>query len=273
MNLSSMFTRYDRYGCVLNTHDLLKFIAITFMIIDHTGFELYQPDNLLLRALGRVSFPVFLFLVGYSKNYRFRSDLLAYACMLCLFDYVANHWLFPLNILFSIILTRIVLEILENWISIEKHLILIAVLSVLLWIPTNLVLDYGSSCLLFAVGGYLVRKKYNKTSTLIFLTFSFAFHGLTQKQFLLGDDPFLITILISISAALCWSFYRYELKELSFSLNRFILIPVLFTARNSMQIYFLHFALFKLIAWYMYPEIFDEFTLIPRNHFSDHQIQ
>lgn len=46
----------------------LKIIAAIFMLIDHIGV-LFFPSNMLLRILGRISFPIFAFMIAESAKY------------------------------------------------------------------------------------------------------------------------------------------------------------------------------------------------------------
>ncbi|MBQ7074369.1 hypothetical protein IJM86_04975 [bacterium] len=45
-----------------NLYDYLKVLAIITMIIDHLGYYLF-PEFLWMRLVGRIAFPIFLFLV------------------------------------------------------------------------------------------------------------------------------------------------------------------------------------------------------------------
>ncbi|HIW20529.1 MAG TPA: conjugal transfer protein TraX, partial [Candidatus Dorea intestinavium] len=55
----------------------LKWIAIITMLIDHIGSILF-PDHLWLRFLGRLSFPIFCFLIveGYRHTHNFKKYVL-----------------------------------------------------------------------------------------------------------------------------------------------------------------------------------------------------
>ncbi len=58
------------------TTSMLKFIACLLMLIDHIGAALY-PDTMILRSIGRLSFPIFAYLIaiGYSKTNSFSKYL------------------------------------------------------------------------------------------------------------------------------------------------------------------------------------------------------
>ena len=70
----------------------LKILALTAMIIDHTGYFLransliaYDPYNL-MRAIGRIAFPIYCFLLvnGFDKSSnrrRYLSRLLLFAAL------------------------------------------------------------------------------------------------------------------------------------------------------------------------------------------------
>src|SRR5688572_7578244 len=84
-----------------NRYDLLKFIALAVMIVDHVGLFLL-PDAEFLRAVGRVAFPSFLFLVGYSGSGRVTKGLVVGALLLILTDALTFRPIFPLNVLVAI---------------------------------------------------------------------------------------------------------------------------------------------------------------------------
>lgn len=88
----------------------LKFIACATMLIDHTGW-LFFPEQLLWRAVGRLSFPLFAFLIAEgcertsnARNYLFRLLGLAAVSELPyqLFLYAAGFGAQRLNIFFTL---------------------------------------------------------------------------------------------------------------------------------------------------------------------------
>ncbi|MCJ7688602.1 MAG: conjugal transfer protein TraX [Clostridiaceae bacterium] len=58
------------------TTSMLKVIAVLLMLIDHTGAVIF-PDTIILRLIGRLSFPIFSYLivVGYTKTKSFSKYL------------------------------------------------------------------------------------------------------------------------------------------------------------------------------------------------------
>lgn len=69
------------------TTSMLKIIACILMLIDHMGAALF-PEAILLRAIGRLSFPIFTYLIaiGYSNTKSFSK----YLCRLLIFAAISQ---------------------------------------------------------------------------------------------------------------------------------------------------------------------------------------
>ena len=69
--LSPFVTRYYMASKTLpssiTSYDILKTFAVLTMIIDHIGLYFF-PDEMWWRVIGRLSFPVWLFLIGYAQS-------------------------------------------------------------------------------------------------------------------------------------------------------------------------------------------------------------
>lgn len=57
---------YNRFGTFSGT--FLKIIACVFMVIDHVGLTFFPTDDI-FRILGRLSFPIFAFLIAEGNRY------------------------------------------------------------------------------------------------------------------------------------------------------------------------------------------------------------
>jgi len=96
--------------------ELLKIIAIVTMVSDHIGKILY-PDLLLLQIIGRLSFPLFAYLVvlgveSTKKPRKYMATLLSFA-VIAQFPYFLAFGIQPfdrLNILFSLFLCAVTIH-------------------------------------------------------------------------------------------------------------------------------------------------------------------
>ena len=92
--------------------DILKIIAILTMTIDHIGYILTPTIEASLRLIGRISFPIFVFLLVFNLNQKdlfkkYLIRLLIFAILTSLiigpFKYMLNK-LLPFNIFWSLLL-------------------------------------------------------------------------------------------------------------------------------------------------------------------------
>src|SRR5581483_961290 len=96
-----------------NRYDMFKLLALAAMIFDHVG-SYFWPEAQWLRVIGRPAFPLFLFLVGYSGNWRIKPDLIILAVMITCCAALTHHRIFPLNILVSIMVTRAAIRVIAR---------------------------------------------------------------------------------------------------------------------------------------------------------------
>ncbi len=67
---------------------VLKIIAITAMLIDHTAVVMISPDPSVLRNIGRIAFPLFAFMI--AEGARHTRDIKKYALRLLLFAFISE---------------------------------------------------------------------------------------------------------------------------------------------------------------------------------------
>lgn len=143
-----------------NLYDYLKVLAILSMVLDHIGYYLF-PEILELRLIGRLAFPIFLFLVGFNGSFRWRWELFwrgiglwAITAGLSLSLGFGNT---GANILIVILLGRMLMQffkkkkeiwlfILVFWILANSHF----------WLKSWL--DYGALGFFFVLRGRLAKK-------------------------------------------------------------------------------------------------------------------
>ena len=158
---------------------VLKIIAILTMIIDHIGYSL--GDYFYLRVIGRLSFPIFLFLIveGYfkTKNYNkylFRLLLLALISEIP-FDLLINHKVFNpslQNVVWLFALVLIMFKVFEyikkiKEISIIKYLYYLLTICTMIAIVAVLRIEYGVEGILLSSSLFLFKE--HKIKYLLFV--------------------------------------------------------------------------------------------------------
>ena len=129
----------------LTSYDLLKAFAVITMVIDHVGFYFF-PDDDVWRVIGRLSFPVWFFLIGYATSRDLPAKLWIGATILVLANSVVGLPVLALNALWTIIAIRLVLDRVMAMIGHSIHtLAAAAVIMLLLALPTALISEYGTA--------------------------------------------------------------------------------------------------------------------------------
>lgn len=225
-----------------NYQDILKFIAVILMIIDHIGLYFY-PNYLSLRALGRYAFPIFAFFAGYNFKDRFYFKILAYGVVLDLYNkFVGYNTFIEANILISIFLGKLYLKLFKNYITNFTQFYIHFVLQSCLWFYTRSYFDYGTLTLAIMTAGYYF-KNHNKNifllsflvSYLILLNTIVTFHG----YFNFYDWVIFTVVLMALYLSLTVQKFNYKIN-----------FNMLFFSKNLLNIYFIHLIIIVSILKY-----------------------
>lgn len=160
-------------------NDLLKILAIVLMIIDHTGFAFF-PQYKILRIIGRLSFPIFAYMI--ARGYQHTKDVDRYALRLFifgLFSQIPFILLFKsgLNIFFTLLMGLLAIKFYD---SKTRHMLGAVIIA-----SSLLPLDYG----LFGVLSIIVFHIYRdniKLTVLYQLIITIGYvviHGTTIQMF------------------------------------------------------------------------------------------
>lgn len=219
----------------VNNYDLLKVIAIITMVIDHIGLYILG-DNLNCRIIGRMSAPIFFFLIGYNLSYKFRPRLLIYGLVLTIFTYYFSGT-FSLNILLNFLLVRLFLNYSSSILKANSTIALLSIYLAYISLYILPFIDYSTFGLLVAISGKLSREG-RKIAFPLFLFSIIMF----IVPFLVSFD-FSITqlILFALIFTLLLFLYALKLDKICLNITNNILIKIL--SYNSLSIYVTHLVL------------------------------
>lgn len=147
--------------------ELLKWVAIVLMVLDHVGFFLEQYAW--LRFVGRVVYPIFAFLVAYNYLHNTRNKE-GYLKRLFFWALISQPIYMlamgaSLNILFTILLGMLVVYVFENQ---KPYALLLCVLL----IPIAFVTSYGIAGVMLVPSFYFLLKNI-KFAPLLAFTLAF----------------------------------------------------------------------------------------------------
>lgn len=183
----------------LNSWDVLKIIALLLMFVDHSGLFFFNSpaDQYWLRAIGRGAAPIFMFLAGYAASYRFNREIFLLALLLSVSDFFVAGYLQTQNILFTILLSRMIFDWLEKrGRHIERPVEW--VIGAIALFTTIALVQYGSFGFLFALAGYMKRRPqfYSAKKSQAFLIAAFVFYAVYEGMF---SDPAVNLVVMGIT--------------------------------------------------------------------------
>lgn len=252
----------------ITSYDLLKAFAVITMVVDHVGYYFYE-DVTWWRVIGRLSFPVWFFLVGYARGRDFSAKLWIGGAMLVAASMIAGQGIFPLNTLFSIILIRLLIDpLMRGVLRSAETFIAICTILVFLIIPSYSLCEYGAQGLLMAMLGYVVRNrpkiediKNTEMFIKLFAVFSFA-HYFVLESILFGMTTPQVLVFAGALFVVCAMLYRFkpmEFPKLTEKLPGFAVSGIRFMGRRTLEIYVAHLILFKFLGMFVDPTRFQPF--------------
>lgn len=236
--------------------DILKTVAVIFMIIDHIGLYLLQ-DALWFRALGRIGgAPIWAFLIGYALTREIPTRLMLGALILVASDLFLKGNPFALNILVSFILIRLSIDHIMPFLLQSRYVFaFMTLLMTICFMGTNLIFDYGTLTLMFAMFGYLTRHKIrliNETfltrydyygfavfTGLAYIILQNAVFGFSESQSAVMAALMLLVIMIQVTIhPATYPHIRGTAKNI-----------LQFCGRKTLEIYVAHLLLFKIVLF------------------------
>ena len=132
------------------------------MVIDHIGY-IFLPEVIILRVIGRLTFPIMGFLMTegfrYTKNVRaYAGRLLLYGCITVIPYYYAFGWYF--NVMFTLLCALLVLIVTEKIESPLKRFLIVFSISIV-----TALFDWGLGGIWFV---YILSRSKNRLAGLCY---------------------------------------------------------------------------------------------------------
>ena len=210
--------------------NILKLIAAALMLIDHIGVILF-PTLRILRIIGRISFPIFAFMVAegcrHTKNKaRYILTMLGFAVVIQTVYYLYSGGE-DINILFTLTLSILVIFSMDNF----KHqifgedvprvkvllafLLLFLAVSVTFMICRAAPIEYGFSGCMLAVMAAIFHSEKNYPAWFVMLDnipVSVLMLGLGLAVLCIGNSDIQVWSMLSMPLLLMYSGKRGKLK-------------------------------------------------------------
>ena len=236
-----MLARIYKYNHELNSYDVIKFIAIIAMIIDHIGFYFIAENSDYFRALGRLAAPLFFFVTGYVSKYHLKPNIFFYGFIITGLSFDFGYG-FSINILIVFFAIK---WILDHWDPSQAHAFTLVIVFLLLYFLNpfyrNFV-DYGLLGFAYAFCGRLLAMKTQPVLT-AFLLASTLLIQLVERIFF--NNNLYVALLVSVVVILLFlmmSLFQYKV----FSAKPLVKNSLLIFSRYSLEIYFWHLLFFGI---------------------------
>lgn len=246
----------------LTSYDVLKAVAVVLMLVDHTGHYFF-PDDSWWRVWGRFCVPIWFFLIGYARSRDVGPRLWIGAAVLVVASGIAGMGFFPFNILATMIVLRLALDLLMvRVLQNPQNVWPISVMLLFLVLPSSYLFEYGTFAFIMTIYGWLVRHQdeyesgRSLTQRYFFLvTGTFVF---LQSIFFAFDQQQIMVLSVGtlIVAALLAFFRPLTFAGTGQGMAGAVLTPVRLLGRYTLEIYVAHLLLFKALGVWFYPERF-----------------
>lgn len=174
----------------MNTFQI-KLLAVILMVIDHIGFFIFK-DVVILRIIGRLSFPLFAFLI--ANGYLYTRDVKKYFLRLFIFANIIQipslFMYIPINIFYTLSFGLLCIIVYES----QKDVTLKVVGILIILGITNIIgPDYGIYGVLVILIIHVFRGKYLHISFGILLT-GLLYYGIDHIQHFAALTPFIMKL-------------------------------------------------------------------------------
>jgi hypothetical protein len=242
----------------LTSYDFLKCTALLLMVVDHLGAFFYDDADW-MRAVGRLSAPIWLFLIGYAQSRDFSARMWIGIALLVLASFVMGLPMLPLHILATMLACRFLLDPVMEIVRRQPSMLYpICFGFFILTLPTAAILEYGSEVFLMVMLGYMTRHRetlgMSKSDFIQFALVATASHAFYQTfVFFSFPTPMMLLVvfgLLAVTFLVLVRFRPYEYPTLTAKLPCPLVWLIQLGGRRTLEFYVLHLIVFKAVSAY-----------------------
>lgn len=244
----------------LTSYDFLKCAALLLMIVDHIGYYFYPDDgHLWVRAVGRLSAPIWLFLIGYAKSRDFSARMWIGIAVLVVTDYIVGAGILPLTILSTMLICRAVLDpVMDGLKRKPETLYPFCTFLFLATFMTFPFIEYGTEVLMMVMLGYMTRNRetipYDNREYFQFAVLATLAHAFYQAVIFFPFDIyqklFVALGLMAVTMVLI-RFRPVEYPALTQKLTAPVVWLLRLGGRRTLEIYVAHLVILRFLALYL----------------------
>lgn len=245
----------------LTSYDFLKFTALALMVVDHIGAYFTDPEDMWMRAIGRMSAPIWMFLVGYAQSRDFSTRMWVAIIFMTVAGFAMGAPILPLHILATILACRVLVDpVMAAVRRNPKSLYPMAFIAFVLTVPTAGFLEYGSEVFLMVMFGYMMRHAdtlpMTKSQIMQFGLVATASHIFYQTLvFFSFSTPQMLLVVVGLLAVtylVLANFRPYEYVRLTEKMPRPLTLLIQLGGRRTLEFYALHVVIFKAVSMYQH---------------------
>lgn len=268
MDIFKLKSLHTYYPAALTSYDLLKALALVLTGIGIVGYY-FAPYTAWPVLAGLIGVPIWYFLIGFSKAREIPKSYWIFAVLIVIVELLSGGYLFPLNILFGLILARIMVDGLAvRTLRSRDTLIGMYFLLALPSLFTLIFIQYGTLGLFFTLLGVMRRLELEERGVPKVHFWSFAIAGsLTYVCVMGGIMAFLplaeFLVLLTGVIGVCYIMSRFKPHVFSRVLPHILTYPLQLFGRRTLEVAIVFFIVLRVTMMALMPEeiIFLDFSL------------
>ncbi|MDR2778435.1 MAG: hypothetical protein LBB13_02950 [Rickettsiales bacterium] len=241
----NIITKRFKKNRELNSYDLYKVVAFITMIMDHIGLFWVHEDDIMLRAVGRISNLIYSVLFGINRKKN--SDRI-FICGVIMQIMLTHHYnrIFPLGTLLNFCIANLLLDKFydvycdSNW-PIGIFLLLLLPLGLL----TSKCLEYGIFILALALCGRIFAKEEKTLKDTIVTAVIFFLYFLYQLL-VFGFNPSNSMIIFALFTVLYLALFNFKFVEVKNCLCKSV---IMLLSRYSAEMFIVQLLFFMIFNY------------------------